>query len=220
MGTSNFARGNTSRVFAVLMDEELKCAVCSECGFQHTERDFNLNTIDECCFGCDGATFELNTVIFNPDVEDFVDFVREVAKESAPKDIQYNKENGSDRDRNYCASNLFSYRASKWFGDLEVEVQIVAQMVSGYYEGASLDYEFTIFDGNSFSDSDDAVLYAFDQSDMNNGMKVIQQRNAEQWVDIAKAQLIALTEQVFEEVSMPLRVVATFSNGETIYEKL
>ena len=109
---------------------------------------------------------------------------------------------------------------SKWFGDLEVELQIVAKMRSGYYEGASLDFEFTIFDGNSFSDSDDAVLYAFDQSDMNNGMKVIQQRNAERWVDIAKDQLIALTERVFEDVSMPLRVVATFSNGETIYEKL
>jgi hypothetical protein len=52
MGTSNFARGNTSRVFAVLMDEQ-------------------------------------------DDVEDFVDFVREVAKESAPKDIQYSKEDGS-----------------------------------------------------------------------------------------------------------------------------
>jgi hypothetical protein len=177
MGTSNFARGNTSRVFAVLMDEQ-------------------------------------------DDVEDFVDFVREVAKESAPKDIQYSKEDGSDRDRNYCASNLFSYRMSKWYGDLEVELQIVAKMRSGYYEGASLDFEFTIFDGDSFSDSDDAVLYAFDQSDMNDGMKVIQQRHAERWVDRAKDQLIALTEQVFEQVSMPLKVVATFSNGETIYEKL
>jgi hypothetical protein len=149
-----------------------------------------------------------------------MDFVREVAKESAPKDIQYSKEDGSDRDRNYCASNLFSYRASKWFGDLEVELQIVAQMVSGYYEGASLDYDVTVFDGDHFSDSEDAVLYAFDQSDMNEGMKVIQQRHAEVWVDRAKAQLIALTEQVFEQVSMPLKVVATFSNGETIYEKL
>jgi hypothetical protein len=150
------------------------------------------------------------------DVEDFVEFVREVAKESAPKDIQYSKEDGRDRN----ASNLFSYRMSKWYGDLEVELQIVAQMVSGYYEGASLDFEFTIFDGNHLSDSDDAVLYAFDQSDMNDGMKVIQQRHAQRWVDRVKDQLIALTEQVFEQVSMPLRVVATFSNGETIYSQL
>ena len=55
---------------------------------------------------------------------------------------------------------------------------------------------------------------------MNQGLLKIQQRHAEVWVDRAKDQLIALTEQVFEQVSMPLRVVATFSNGETIYEKL
>ena len=175
MGTSNFARGNTSRVFAVLMDEQ-------------------------------------------DDVEDFVEFVREVAQESAPKDIQYSQEDGRDRN----ASNLFSYRMSKWYGDLEVELQIVAKMVSGYYEGASLDFEFTIFDGYEFSDSDNSVenLFGNNCSCMNQGLLKIQQRHAEVWVDRAKDQLIALTEQVFEQVSMPLRVVATFSNGETIYEKL
>jgi hypothetical protein len=175
MGTSNFARGNTSRVFAVLMNEE-------------------------------------------DDVEDFEEFVREVAKESAPKDIQYSKEDGRDRN----ASNLFSYRASKWYGDLEVELQIVAKMVSGYYEGASLDFEFTIFDGYEFSDSDDAVEYLFGNncSCMNQGLLKIQQRHAERWVDRTKSELTVLIEQVFEQVSMPLRVVATFSNGETIYEKL
>jgi hypothetical protein len=179
MGTSNFARGNTSRVFAVLMDEQ-------------------------------------------DDVEDFVDFVREVAKESAPKDIQYSKEDGSDRDRNYNASNLFSYKISKWYGDLEVELQIVAKMRSGYYEGASLDFEFTIFDGYEFSDSDNSVenLFGNNCSCMNQGLLKIQHRHAERWVDRAKDQLIALTEQVFEQVSMPLKVVGTFSNGETIYEKL
>jgi hypothetical protein len=217
MGTSNFARGNASKVFAVLMNEEVEFSICSKCGEHHYEEQ------KRCDNGCEDSVLEIQNesrAVEQFDVEDFVDFVREVAKESAPKDIQYSKEDGSDRDRNYCASNLFSYRMSKWYGDLEVELQIVAKMRSGYYEGASLDFEFTIFDGDSFSDSDDAVLYAFDQSDMNEGMKVIQQRHAERWVDRAKDQLIALTEQVFEEVSMPLKVVATFSNGETIYEKL
>lgn len=173
MGTSNFARGNTSRAFAVLMNDQ-------------------------------------------DDVEDFIEYVREVAQESAPKDIQYSKEDGRDRN----ASNLFSYRMSKWFGDLEVELQIVAKMRSGYYEGASLDFEFTIFDGYEFSDSDNSVENLFSNSCMNQGLLKIQQRHAERWADRTKDQLIALTEQVFEQVSMPLKVVATFSNGETIYEKL
>jgi hypothetical protein len=208
MGTSNFARGNTSRVFAVLMNEDVY--VCSECGAYHYEEN------PECC---EGATYEEESrAVEQYDVEDFEEFVREVAKESAPKDIQYSKEDGRDRN----ASNLFSYRMSKWYGDLEVELQIVAKMVSGYYEGASLDFEFTIFDGYEFSDSDDAVEYLFGNncSCMNQGLLKIQQRHAERWADRTKSELTVLIEQVFEQVSMPLRVVATFSNGETIYEKL
>jgi hypothetical protein len=217
MGTSNFARGNTSRVFAVLMNEEVEFSICSKCGEHHYEEQ------ERCDNGCEDSEMEIQNesrAVERYEVDDFVYFVREVAEESAPKDIKYSDEDGSDNDRNYCASNLFSYRASKWFGDLEVEVQIVAKMVSAYYEGASLDYDVTVFDGDHFSDSEDAVLYAFDQSDMNEGMKVIQQRHAERWVDRAKSELIVLIEQVFEQVSMPLKVVATFSNGETIYEKL
>jgi hypothetical protein len=217
MGTSNFSRGNTSRVFAVLMNEEVEFSICSECGEHHYEEQ------ERCDNGCEDSVLEIQNesrAVERYEIDDFMDYVREVAKESAPKDIQYSKEDGSDRDRNYCGHDLFSYRMSKWYGDIEIEVQIVAKMVSGYYEGASLDFDVTVFDGNSFSDSDDAVLYAFDQSDMNEGMKVIQQRHAELWVDRAKSELIILIEQVFEQVSMPLRVVATFSNGETIYEKL
>lgn len=189
MGTSNFARGNTSRVFAVLMNEDVY--VCSECEAYHYEEN------PECC---EGATFkEESRAVESYDVDDFKYYVREVADNNRPFGIRYNKEDGSD---------LFSYRMNKMYGDIEVEVQIVAKMVSGYYEGASLDYVTAI--------SHDDFYY----SDMSDGMKVIQQRNAERWADKAKDQLIELVEQVFEHVSMPLKVVATFSNGETIYEKL
>jgi hypothetical protein len=208
MGTSNFARGNTSRVFAVLMNENIY--VCSKCEAYHHEES------PECC---EGATYEEEfRSVEQFDVEDFVDYVREVADNNRPFGIQYSKENGRDRN----ASNLFSYRASKWFGDIEVEVQIVAKMVSAYYEGASLDFEFTIFDGYEFSDSDNSVenLFGNNCSCMNQGLLKIQQSNAERWADKTKAQLTELVESVFEQVSMPLRVVATFSNGETIYEKL
>jgi hypothetical protein len=215
MGTSNFARGNTSRVFAVLMDEEVEFSICSKCGEHHYEEQ------KRCDNGCEDSVLEIQNesrAVEQFDVEDFVDFVREVAKESAPKDIQYSQEDGRDRN----ASNLFSYKMSKWYGDLEVELQIVAKMRSGYYEGASLDFEFTIFDGYEFSDSDNSVEYLFGNncSCMNQGLLKIQQRHAERWVDRVKDQLIALTEQVFEQVSMPLKVVATFSNGETIYSQL
>jgi hypothetical protein len=61
MGTSNFARGNTSRVFAVLMNEDVY--ICSECGAYHYEES------PECC---DGATYEEETrAVEQFDVEDF-----------------------------------------------------------------------------------------------------------------------------------------------------
>jgi hypothetical protein len=219
MGTSNFKRGNTSRVFAVLMNEEVEFSICSECGEHHYEEQ------KRCDNGCEDSVLEIQNesrAVERYEIDDFEEFVREQAQNAVPINIQYSEEDGSDRDRNYPATNLFRYRASKWFGDLEVEVQIVAKMVSGYYEGASLDFEFTIFDGYEFSDSDDSVEHLFGNncSCMNQGLLKIQQRNAERWVDRAKDQLIDLTERVFEQVSMPLKVVATFSNGETIYEKL
>lgn len=210
MGTSNFARGNTSRVFAVLMNEDVW--ICSECEAYHHEEN------PECC---EGATYkEESRAVESYEIDDFKYYVREVAEQKASNGIQYSDEDGSDNDRSYCASNLFSYKMSKWYGDIEVEVQIVAKMVSGYYEGASLDFDVTVFDDYDFSDIDYAIEYAFGYSDMQRGMRIIQQRNAERWVDKAKDQLIELVEQVFEQVSMPLKVVATFSNGETIYEKL
>lgn len=211
MGTSNFARGNTSRVFAVLMNEDVY--VCSECEAYHYEENPGC---------CDGATYEESRASERYDVDDFKYYVREVAEQKASNGIQYSDEDGSDNDRNYCATDLFSYRASKWYGDIEVEVQIVAKMVSGYYEGASLDFDVTVFDGYEFSDRDNSVEYLFGNncSCMNQGLLKIQQRHAERWVDKAKYQLIELVEQVFEQVSIPLKVVGTFSNGETIYEKL
>jgi hypothetical protein len=215
MGTSNFARGNTSRVFAVLMDVDVW--ICSECGVMHDYQP------EVCENECEGATFrESSMPVEDYDVTDFKDYILEVAEQKATKDVLYSQEDGSDRDRNYCASNLFSYRASKWYGDIEIEVQIVAKMVSGYYEGASLDFDVTVFDGYEFSDSDNSVEYLFGNncSCMNQGLLKIQQRHAERWVDRAKSELIVLIEQVFEQVSMPLKVVGTFSNGETIYKKL
>lgn len=212
MGTSNFARGNTSRVFAVLMNEDVW--ICSECGAYHYEESPGC---------CDGATYEEESrAVESYEIDDFKYYVREVAEQKASNDIQYSDEDGSDNDRNYCASNLFSYKMSKWYGDIEVEVQIVAKMVSGYYEGASLDFDVTVFDGYEFSDSDNSVEYLFSNncSCMNQGILKIQQCHAERWVDKAKDQLIELVEQVFEQVSIPLKVVGTFSNGETIYEKL
>ena len=67
MSASNFHRGATSKVFAVLMDTEETFKECSECGHKHYDYECSLNTLNECENGCEGATFEEQTNYVNPD---------------------------------------------------------------------------------------------------------------------------------------------------------
>ena len=219
MGASNFARGNTSKVFAVLMNREETFKECSECGHKHYDYEYSLDTLNECENGCEGATFEEQTNYVSPDeyeYEDFKEYLRETAKESK-KQFLYLEEEGSDNDRNYCATNLFSYSTSKMFGDIEIEVRIIGQIVSAYYEGASLDFVVE-FNGEENEELD--FYWDFDNSDMNRGLQVLQNKNAVKWAEKTKTELIELIEEVFTKVSMPLNVLGTASNGETFYEKV
>ena len=225
MGASNFARGNTSKVFAVLMDTEETFKECSECGHKHYDYEYSLDTLNECENGCEGATFEEQTNYISPDeyeYNDLKDYIRETAQEEIKdlKEVWYKEESGSDNDRNYCATNLFSYSTSKMFGDIEVEVSIIGQIVSAYYEGASLDFSVEFNDEEYTNDEPDFEWLFEYQSDMNRGLQVLQNKNAIKWAEKTKTELIELIEEVFTKVSMPLNVLGTASNGETFYEKV
>ena len=220
MGASNFARGNTSKVFAVLMNREEKYSKCSECEEKYWEWEGNyVEEGDTDCPDCDCKDcIEHGTEYRSAEryeYEDFKEYLRETAKESK-KQFLYLEEEGSDNDRNYCATNLFSYSTSKMFGDIEIEVRIIGQIVSAYYEGASLDFVVE-FNGEENEELD--FYWDFDNSDMNRGMQVLQNKNAVKWAKKTKTELIELIEEVFTKVSEPLNVVTSFSNGETIYQK-
>ena len=103
------------------------------------------------------------------------------------------------------------------FGYIEIEVKIIGQVVSAYYEGASLDFVVE-FNGEENEELD--FYWDFDNSDMNRGLQVLQNKNAIKWAEKTKTELIRLIEEVFTKVSQPLNVVASFSNGETIYQKV
>ena len=220
MGASNFARGNTSKVFAVLMNREEKYSKCSECEEKYWEWEGNyVEEGDTDCPDCDCKDcIEHGTEYRSAEryeYEDFKEYLIETAKESK-KQFLYLEEEGSDNDRNYCATNLFSYSTSKMFGDIEIEVKIIGQIVSAYYEGASLDFVVE-FNGEENKELD--FYWDFDNSDMNRGLQVLQNKNAIKWAEKTKTELIELIEEVFTKVSEPLNVVASFSNGETIYQK-
>ena len=220
MGASNFAKSNTSKVFAVLMNREEKYSKCSECEEKYWEWEGNyVEEGDTDCPDCDCKDcIEHGTEYRSAEryeYEDFKEYLRETAEENK-KQFLYLEESGSDNDRDYCATNLFSYSTSKMFGDIEIEVKIIGQIVSAYYEGASLDFVVE-FNGEENEELD--FYWDFDNSDMNRGLQVLQNKNAIKWAEKTKTELIELIEEVFTKVSEPLNVVASFSNGETIYQK-
>ena len=226
MATSNFARGNTSKVFAVLMNTEETFKECSECGHKHYDYEYSLDTLNECENGCEGATFSEEETEYRSaesyEYDDFKEYLRETAEEEIKelKNIWYKEESGSDNDRNYCATDLFSFNTSKMFGDIEVEVSIIGQIVSAYYEGASLDFAVEFNDEEYTNDEPDFEWLFEYQSEMNKGLQVLQNRNAIKWAEKTKTELIELIEEVFTKVSQPLNVLGTASNGETFYEKV
>lgn len=223
MGASNFARGNTSKVFAVLMNKEETYKECSECGEIHYEYDYSEESFKNLTC-CEGATIEEETAYVSPDdyeYDDLIDYLCETAQEEIKdlKEVWYREESGSDNDRNYPATDLFSFNASKMFGDVEIEVKVIGKIVGAYYEGASLDFSVEFNDEEYSNDAPDFEWLFEYNSDMNAGMRKIQIGYAENWADKKATELKELIEEVFTKVSMPLNVVGRFSNGETIYTK-
>ncbi len=224
MATSNFSIGNTSKVFAVLMDTEETFKECSECGQKHYDFEYSAESFKNLTC-CEGATFEEETEYRSAEsyeYDEFKEYLRETAQEEIKnrKDIFFKEESGSDNDRNYCATDLFSFNTSKMFGDIEVEVRVIGQIVSAYYEGASLDFAVEFNDEEYTNDEPDFEWLFEYQSDMNKGLQVLQNRNAVKWAEKTKTELIELIEEVFTKVSQPLNVLGTASNGETFYEKV
>ena len=223
MATSNFSIGNTSKVFAVLMNTEETFKECSECGQKHYDFEYSAESFKNLTC-CEGATFEEETEYRSAEsyeYDDFEEYLRETAQEEIKnrKDIFFKEESGSDNDRNYCATDLFSFNTSKMFGDIEISVKVIGQIVSAYYEGASLDFAVEFNDEEYTNDEPDFEWLFEYQSDMNKGLQVLQNRNAIKWAEKTKTELIELIEEVFTKVSQPLNVLGTASNGETFYEK-
>ena len=242
MGARNFAIGNTSKVFAVLMDEERTFKECSECEARHYDYEYSeesFTNLCECENGCEDATLEEKTEYESPDdwaYDDLKYYIRETAEERVKElPYKYSEEDGCGNERQYTSNELFSYYVSKSFGDIEVEIKIIAQIVSAYYEGASLDFEVYIYNGgewvalsNGYYKITEADIlhdlfdigYESYNSDMNQGLRKIQSKNALKWAEKETEKLKNLVEEVFTKVSMPLVITAQFSNGETHYAKI
>lgn len=113
----------------------------------------------------------------------------------------------------------------KSFGDLDIDLSIYCVIRSGYYEGVNLDWFIKLDIGNtSYHDEIPEKHHLIDDlsyfNDWNKGLSTIQSENVLKWIKTTKLELITKMEKIYEENSTPLKVVARFSNGETIYEKV
>jgi hypothetical protein len=241
MATSNFCRTNTSKVFAVLMNEERTFKECSGCGHKHYDYDYleeDFKKLSVCENECEDEEFEEKTEYEAPEsyeYDDFKSYLRERAEEKVKgTPYIYSELDKSDNANQYTATDLFSLNISKWYGDIEVYLTIIGQIVSAYYEGASLDYRLEIYNGSEDCEVsngyykttvgdilDDlfAPKYEHYESDMNRGLRTILLPKATKWAEKETEKMIDLIEEIFTEVSMPLVVTAQFSNGETHYAK-
>jgi hypothetical protein len=220
------------------MNEERTFKECSGCGHKHYDYNYleeDFKRLSVCENECEDEEFEEKTEYEAPEhyeYDDFKDYLRETA-ETKVKDTPYSyrERDKSDKDRNYCATDLFSLSTSKYYGDIEVYITITGQIVSAYYEGASLDYRLEIYNGGEDSEVDknfsvaDIVESLFEigydhyTSDMGKGLRKILLPKAVKWAESEAEKMVNLIEEIFTEVSMPLVVTAQFSNGETHYAK-
>lgn len=124
----------------------------------------------------------------------------------------------------------------KIYGDIGVEVGVEVHLESGYYEGVKMDYRIMVqrnkYGEISEVDEEDTVeilleeLFDTDteymsESNMNLGMRVIQRNRAVKWVHKEIERISEIVEEVLSLNSdQELRLVGTFSNGESIYEEI
>ena len=201
MATSNFYYKNASKVFAIGLDYERPIL----------DDDYNETEENE-IVSCDEFEYKMQ-----------IENIQEQLKEN--KGIfdysEYEKNSQLDN-RNFSASYIGTLSISKNFGDNNVEVNINCFSRAGYYEGACLDFETEIIMDNYETDNTEDVEDGFEYSnyfDINKGMGKIQARNAQKWANKIHSLMVETVEKTFENCSTCFKKVATFSNGETIYEK-
>jgi len=221
MGASNFARANASKYFVVLTNNEIDTKVCNECNHIHRDWEYELSTLSE-CDNCKATELSNDT-----EVEEIDEYQIENQKQYTIDKLKENKlfkkwsgyeMDKSDMDRNYPATTFFEINKGKSFGDIEMEIQISLNLVGAYYEGATLDWSIEVLCDGYEIDEDSIKNELEYRSNMNSGMKAMQVKNIQNWIAKTKEEGIAMVEKAFEQSSEPYNLMATFSNGESIYQ--
>lgn len=235
MATPNFARPqNASKYFVVLTGQDTAIKKCNECGAIHYEWEDDLADINH-CKECESDDLEETTEYVYPQDWEYDDL-----KDNIGNEIEAIGGSSLDEaighDRSYHRQALGTLTADKYFGDINVELEIKVLVQSAYYEGATLDYLISIYNGGEMIEVEDGYYKTtvediledlfetkyseHGQSDMNKGMRTIQSRYAKDWLEQQITDLSEQVEKILENYSQhKLNCAGVFSNGEAIYTK-
>jgi len=126
--------------------------------------------------------------------------------------------------RNFSGVVIARKTDNKSFGEIDASVTLQSILRSGYYQGANFDWSFEIDLGNSeYTDEipdldvvQQDVMYYMGAEEVNDE---IEKKSEEilSWIETTKDKMVADIEDIYEEHTMPLKVTARFSSGETHY---
>ena len=226
MGTPNFASpSNTSKYFIVLTNVEEKYKQCDTCLHRHYEWEHDLSKLTSCENRCEEPTFTEESEIKAPELYECEDFISNIGE--MIEELGGTAENESLDSGSYGIQSLGYISLDKYYGDVNIEVQVTATLQSAYYEGGTLDYKIEIYNGGEMVDVgngryantiEHVIMDLMYSSDMPIGMQKIQSKNAEKWAENTIEKLSKEIEELFETVAgHKLQCDGVFSNGEAIY---
>lgn len=136
-----------------------------------------------------------------------------------------NRINSESELRSYSTSSIGYWSFEVMFLNLTFEFKVNLFIRLGYYEAANLDYEFEwILDYTNSYEDIDSIISEIDEDPTTYNIKpelwTIRKSNLKQSLKQLESKVITNVENILTQISTPYGVVAKFSNGETIYEKL
>jgi hypothetical protein len=149
------------------------------------------------------------------EIDEFVGFLRELLGEVQDADF-YPDGNDPHELRSYPSHVIGRIITEANFagGLIPARIIVTCVMRSGYYEGACLDWHYTEEVNDEEIDGD----FDITDYDLTNEEMGVALFNIEHWADGEYKRLTTFVEKVYSDLSNPMEVVATFSNGETIYK--
>jgi len=157
-----------------------------------------------------------NEVWYTPDQWEYEDLRDELIQTLSEEFKNFDKDKpGKLRE----GAELGEIRRYRHFGDdITIGYRIIPVILSGYYDGANLDYKLIIEEGRYEYDDIDEIDDDYEYAG-NRGLYKIHMRQAKKWLLTEMEKDIEKIENLYKSWSTPLVATARFSNGETFYSK-